>query len=174
MTFFVSDSQPFAQELVGLQPDIILASAVGTAALQWETQTIPIVVTTGGDPVASGIVERLNQPGGNITGFGTLAGCGAVPLLQEMKHNDGRHVPGRPPDDPKPWPQDRGACPSRRECSRIHSIPRRTASNVRQREADQGEPSGFSAIKSSDRLGAGTVTPEGPCPLVGFTLAARK
>jgi putative ABC transport system substrate-binding protein len=38
-------------------------------ALQRETRTIPIVFANVGDPVASGIVPRLNQPGGNITGF---------------------------------------------------------------------------------------------------------
>jgi putative ABC transport system substrate-binding protein len=68
-----------AQELVGLQPDIILTGgATATAALQRETRTIPIVFVNGVDPVASGIVPRLNQPGGNITGFAvfetTLAG----------------------------------------------------------------------------------------------------
>jgi putative ABC transport system substrate-binding protein len=61
-----------AQELVGLQPDIILAgSTVTTAAVQRETRTIPIVFAGASDPVASGIVARLNQPGGNITGFAT-------------------------------------------------------------------------------------------------------
>jgi putative ABC transport system substrate-binding protein len=59
-----------ARELVGLQPDIIVTSAtVPTAVLQQETRTIPIVFAGVGDPVASGIVARLNQPGGNITGF---------------------------------------------------------------------------------------------------------
>src|SRR6516162_9789634 len=59
-----------AQELVGLQPDIILATSTPTTiALQRETRTIPIVFTVGPDPVANGIVARLNQPGGNITGF---------------------------------------------------------------------------------------------------------
>jgi putative ABC transport system substrate-binding protein len=62
-----------AQELVGLQPDIIVANgAPVTVALQRETRTIPIVFANVGDPVASGIVPRLNQPGGNITGFATL------------------------------------------------------------------------------------------------------
>jgi putative ABC transport system substrate-binding protein len=56
--------------LVGLQPDIILASGTVAAALQRETRTIPIVFATVFDPVASGIVPGLNQPGGNITGFG--------------------------------------------------------------------------------------------------------
>jgi putative ABC transport system substrate-binding protein len=58
-----------AQELVGLQPDIIFAvSATATAALQRETRTIPIVFTSAADPVAIGL-PNLNQPGGNITGF---------------------------------------------------------------------------------------------------------
>src|SRR5262249_48784249 len=65
--------QALAQELVGLQPDIILADgAPVTAALQRETRTIPIVISAVGDPVASGIVSRLNRPSGNITGFATL------------------------------------------------------------------------------------------------------
>jgi putative ABC transport system substrate-binding protein len=59
-----------AQELVGLQPDIILASSTpATAAVQRETRTIPIVFAGVGDPVASGIVTRLDRPGGNVTGF---------------------------------------------------------------------------------------------------------
>src|SRR6516165_8617748 len=59
-----------AQELVGLQPDIILTGATAaTAAVQRETQTIPIVFAGVGDPVASGIVARLDRPSGNVTGF---------------------------------------------------------------------------------------------------------
>jgi putative ABC transport system substrate-binding protein len=62
-----------AQELVGLQPDIILVSSTAaTAALQRETRTIPIVFANVSDPVASGIVARLDRPGGNTTGFGIL------------------------------------------------------------------------------------------------------
>jgi putative ABC transport system substrate-binding protein len=62
-----------AQELVGLQPDIIVTSGtVATVAVQRETRTIPIVFGSGGDPLAMGIVTRLNRPGGNITGFASL------------------------------------------------------------------------------------------------------
>jgi putative ABC transport system substrate-binding protein len=62
-----------AQELVGLQPDIILTAATpATVAVQRETRTIPTVFAYVADPVASGIVARLNQPGGNITGFATF------------------------------------------------------------------------------------------------------
>jgi putative ABC transport system substrate-binding protein len=59
-----------AQELVGLQPDIIVTDATpATVAVQRETWRIPIVFASVGDRVASGIIPRLNQPGGNITGF---------------------------------------------------------------------------------------------------------
>jgi putative ABC transport system substrate-binding protein len=62
-----------ARELVGLQPDIILAtSTVATVALQRETRTIPIVFASVSDPVASGIVARLDRPNGNTTGFANL------------------------------------------------------------------------------------------------------
>ena len=62
-----------AQELVGSQPDIIVTlTTPDTVAVQRETRTIPIVFAAVGDPVASGLVPRLNQPGGNITGFAAL------------------------------------------------------------------------------------------------------
>jgi putative ABC transport system substrate-binding protein len=59
-----------AQELVGLQPDIILAYGTpATVALQRETTTIPIVFAGVTDPVAQHIVSRLDRPSGNVTGF---------------------------------------------------------------------------------------------------------
>jgi putative ABC transport system substrate-binding protein len=62
-----------AQELVALQPDIILVdSTFATAALQRETRTIPIIFAAAFDPVASGIVARLDRPSGNITGFASF------------------------------------------------------------------------------------------------------
>jgi len=65
----------FAQELVGVQPDIILVGGTAaTAALQRETRTIPIVFAGAGDPVTSGLVARLDRPGGNVTGFANLEG----------------------------------------------------------------------------------------------------
>jgi putative ABC transport system substrate-binding protein len=77
-----------AQELVRLQPDIILANGTAvTVVLQRETRTIPIVFAGVADPVASGIVPRLNQPGANITGFaGAEASLGGkwLELLSEI------------------------------------------------------------------------------------------
>jgi putative ABC transport system substrate-binding protein len=77
-----------AQELVSLQPDIVLTNATpATVALQRETRTIPIVFVGVADPVASGIVAALNQPGGNITGFANfeaLLGGKWLELLSEV------------------------------------------------------------------------------------------
>lgn len=60
----------FAKELVGLGPDLIVASTTpATAALHQETRTLPIVFVTVSDPVGAGFVATLSRPGANITGF---------------------------------------------------------------------------------------------------------
>src|SRR5215831_18779128 len=68
-----------AKELLGLQPDLILAHGTPvTAVFQRETRTIPIVFASVSDPVGEGFVASLPRPGGNITGFirqeATMAG----------------------------------------------------------------------------------------------------
>jgi putative ABC transport system substrate-binding protein len=69
----INRARAFAQELVGLQPDIIVTGGVpASVAVQRETRTIPIVFANVGDPVASGIVARLDRPSGNVTGFANL------------------------------------------------------------------------------------------------------
>jgi putative ABC transport system substrate-binding protein len=69
----INHIRALAHELVGLQPDIIVTnSGAVTVALQRETRTIPIVFASPGDPVAIGIVSRLDRPSGNATGFANL------------------------------------------------------------------------------------------------------
>jgi putative tryptophan/tyrosine transport system substrate-binding protein len=59
-----------ALELTAAQPDIIVANSTpATVVLQRETRTIPTVFVGLTDPVASGIVARLDRPNGNATGF---------------------------------------------------------------------------------------------------------
>jgi putative tryptophan/tyrosine transport system substrate-binding protein len=59
-----------AADLVRLKVDLIVVTA-GTSALAAKkaTTTIPIVMTTGSDPVASGLIASLARPGGNVTGL---------------------------------------------------------------------------------------------------------
>jgi putative ABC transport system substrate-binding protein len=66
----VNQIRALAQELVGLQPDIIVSNGTpATAALQQETRTIPLVFGNVTDPVVQRIVARLDRPTGNTTGF---------------------------------------------------------------------------------------------------------
>jgi putative tryptophan/tyrosine transport system substrate-binding protein len=61
------------QELVGLQPEIIVtAGTATTVAVRRETRTIPIVFAGVNDPVASGIVAPLDRPSSNTAGFAIL------------------------------------------------------------------------------------------------------
>src|SRR5262245_21729886 len=58
-----------AAELVGRHVSAILAGAPpAVVAAKAATTTIPIVFTTGGNPVELGFVSSLNQPSGNVTG----------------------------------------------------------------------------------------------------------
>ncbi len=78
----------FARELAALQPDFILTqSTPAAAAMLQATRTIPIVFVLVADPVGSGFVASLPQPGGNATGFTPLVpslGGKWVELLKEM------------------------------------------------------------------------------------------
>ena len=63
-----------AAELVRLQVDLIMASGTqASQAAQHATHTIPIVMTSSSDPVGTGLVTSLAQPGGNITGLSLLS-----------------------------------------------------------------------------------------------------
>jgi putative tryptophan/tyrosine transport system substrate-binding protein len=60
----------YAQELLTLAPDVIIAVATpSVVALQQATRTVPIVFVGVTDPVGAGLVESLAHPGGNSTGF---------------------------------------------------------------------------------------------------------
>jgi putative ABC transport system substrate-binding protein len=62
-----------AAELVGLKVDVIVTAAtISALAAKRATATIPIVMATGADPVAVGLVASLGQPGGNVTGMTTI------------------------------------------------------------------------------------------------------
>jgi putative tryptophan/tyrosine transport system substrate-binding protein len=63
-------ARSFAQELVALHPDALLANSTpATAALLAETSTILIVFVAVSDPVGSGFAASIARPSGNCTGF---------------------------------------------------------------------------------------------------------
>jgi putative ABC transport system substrate-binding protein len=63
-----------ASDLVRLKVDLMVASGTpATSAAKNATTNIPIVMTNAGDPVRAGLVSSLARPGGNVTGFSSLA-----------------------------------------------------------------------------------------------------
>ena len=63
-------TRKYAAELVALAPDVVMATGgAGAAAMLQATRSVPIVLVVVPDPVGSGFVESLAQPGGNATGF---------------------------------------------------------------------------------------------------------
>jgi putative ABC transport system substrate-binding protein len=82
----INRAASLAKELMALQPDAILADTTpGTAAIQHETKSVPIVFVAVNDPVGSGFVESLPRPGGNLTGFLNLEATLAEKWLELLK-----------------------------------------------------------------------------------------
>ncbi len=77
-----------AAELVSLKVDVIMAAGtLAPLAAKWASSTIPIVMMDAGDPVGSGLVASLAQPGGNVTGMSLMApdlGGKRLELLKEL------------------------------------------------------------------------------------------
>ena len=66
--------QPLVAELVAIPVNVLIAPIFPTTvAARKASKTIPIVMVTAIDPVASKLVDNLARPGGNITGISTLA-----------------------------------------------------------------------------------------------------
>ena len=60
----------FAQELVRLNPEVILAASASSAsALQEATGTVPVVFMGTSDPVSRRLIASMEKPGGNFTGY---------------------------------------------------------------------------------------------------------
>jgi putative ABC transport system substrate-binding protein len=82
----------YAEELVNLNPEVILAGVTTCAiALKRATKTIPIVVALVYDPVGLGLVSSQARPGGNVTGI--LSSVDSLPGKQiEILREAAPHV----------------------------------------------------------------------------------
>jgi putative ABC transport system substrate-binding protein len=75
-----------AAELAGLKVDAIVSTGTeGALAAKQATSTIPIIMATGDDPVARGVITSLAKPGGNVTGVTSAAGDIAGKRLEILK-----------------------------------------------------------------------------------------
>jgi putative ABC transport system substrate-binding protein len=77
----------FAAEFVQRKVDVIVSSANGVNIASRATRSIPIVFAAFNDPVATGLVKSLSQPGGNVTGLTVQPsdlGSKRIELLREI------------------------------------------------------------------------------------------
>jgi putative tryptophan/tyrosine transport system substrate-binding protein len=81
-------ARSYAMELIRLAPSVIVTHTNQvTEIVRRETDSIPIVFASLGDPVGSGLVASLNRPGGNVTGFPVFVnemGSKWLELLREI------------------------------------------------------------------------------------------
>lgn len=134
-----------AAECVRLKSDVIASSTTpGAQAAKRATQTVPIVMLALGDPVATGLVDSLARPGGNVTGVSSMtSGIAAkrLQLLKEIARECRGYWCWRTSSTPslpcrcrhfRRWPHRLGSHSTSATCGLLPTCPRRS---TRQRES---------------------------------------
>jgi putative tryptophan/tyrosine transport system substrate-binding protein len=82
--------RPLLTELIGLHPAAIVVTTLSAAIAAKALTTVPIIFSSGNDPVDSGLVDSLNRPGSNVTGVssqGYLLVPKRLQILRELVPN---------------------------------------------------------------------------------------
>src|SRR5262245_18168986 len=66
--------ETLAAEVIARRPSVIVSNTLAAIRAKSSTTAIPIVFTTGSDPIRDGLVTSLNRPGGNVTGVVFITG----------------------------------------------------------------------------------------------------
>src|SRR5262249_20485358 len=74
-------------EVIARRPSVIISNTLAAIRAKSSTKTIPIVFTTGSDPIRDGLVPSLSRPGGNVTGvvfINATVGGKRLDLLRQL------------------------------------------------------------------------------------------
>ena len=138
-----------AEELVRLKVDVLVTPSLAAAlAAKNATRTIPIVFLDVSDPVAAGLVDSLARPGGNITGFTTIATVLAGKRLELLKET----VPKlsrvavlwnpKSPGSEQSWKESQLAATRTRSATSLHGGQQRRQIRERVQRGNQGAQRG--------------------------------
>src|SRR5262249_32160466 len=67
------------------QAEVIITNSYAAARVVKDRSNVPVVAITGADPVATGLIDSLARPGGNVTGVGEVAAELSAKRLEVLK-----------------------------------------------------------------------------------------
>ena len=80
-----SDRLPGLVDDLKKSSELIITQSYAAARIVKDRSSVPVVAITGADPIATGLVESLARPGGNVTGVGEIAAELSAKRLEVLK-----------------------------------------------------------------------------------------